>query len=301
MTDTLRIDHGPRHRRRLRYIDATVWTLVAGGLVLGAVQLARAGELAAAKWEPLTDPAIQKFLWGGLVGTVTAGATAIALAIPVGLVLAAGRLSPRRPIAAVAGAVTEVCRALPILFVVYFLLMVAPLWGLRVPPFWQIVVAIALHGAGALAEIFRAGMLALPKGQAEAAASLGLSRVQALRAVILPQVFRALLPAVISQSVAMLKETSLGYVVSYPELLRRGQLLADHLGDGYLQAYAVVAAVFITLNVALSALAVHLERRLSTTRVRAPAPGLASPPAPRQADRDDQEVGVSGSRRRDLG
>lgn len=257
------IQPSPRHARRLLATDALIWALAAGALVVVVLQMGRVGELDPEKWAPLADPAIQAFLWGGLLGTVGAGATAIAIALVAGILIAAARLSPKRWLSAPAAVVSEVCRALPILFVVYLLLMVAPTWGLRMPPFWQIVIAIAIHGAGAFAELFRAGMLALPRGQAEAAASLGLRGPQGLRLVILPQVVRALLPAVISLCVQILKETSLGYVVSYPELLRRGQLLAEHMGGAFLQAYAEVAVLFIGLNLLLTGLAIWLERRLA--------------------------------------
>jgi len=254
-----------RRARRMLLIDVGIW--VAFGLLLAGVvlQAGRAGELDPELWIPLADQAIQQFLLTGLLGTIGAGATAIVFAVVAGILLAAARLSANRILSSVAGVVSEVCRALPILFVIYFLLMVAPSFGLRMPPFWQVVVAIAIHGAGAFCELFRAGMLALPKGQSEAAASLGLRGSQALRTIVLPQVVRALLPAMISQSVQILKETSLGYVVSYPELLRRGQLLAEHLGGGFLQAYAEVAVLFIGLNLALTGLAIWLERKLSPT------------------------------------
>lgn len=272
----LYIAPSPRRARRMLLMDLVVWAIVAGVLAIVVLQMVRVGELEPEKWEPLADPAVQAFLWGGLLGTVGAGATAIVIALAAGVVLAGARLSPYRWVARIAAAISEICRALPILFVVYLLLMVAPTWGLRMPPFWQIVVAIAIHGAGAFAELFRAGMLALPKGQSEAAASLGLKGAQALRFVIMPQVVRALLPAVIGQSVQILKETSLGYVVSYPELLRRGQLLAEHMGGGFLQAYAEVAVLFIGLNLLLTGAAIWLERRLTVSTSTQGSPGSSA-------------------------
>lgn len=265
-----------RRARRLLATDAAIWTLVAAALVIFLLQMASVGELDPALWIPLADPAIQAFLWGGLLGTIGAGATAIAIALVAGIVIAAARLSSRRWLSGIAATVSEICRALPILFVVYLLLMVAPTWGLRMPPFWQIVVAIAIHGAGAFAELFRAGMLALPRGQSEAAASLGMTDLQALRLVVMPQVVRALLPAVIGQCVQILKETSLGYVVSYPELLRRGQLLAEHMGGGFLQAYAEVAVLFIGLNLLLTGVAVWLERRWNSRTSIHASPGSSA-------------------------
>ena len=116
-----------------------------------------------------------------------------------------------------------------------------------------------------IAEIIRAGVVSLPNGQIEAARAVGLTEGQAMRVVLLPQAFRIMLPALISQLVVILKDTSLGFVISYEETIRVGGQLIQNLHNP-LQVYAVLAAVFIAINYSLSRLATYLERRMSQGR-----------------------------------
>ncbi|WP_308796777.1 amino acid ABC transporter permease [Agromyces silvae] len=258
---------GPRAARRRRIVNLSAAAVLAAALTALLVGLGAAGQLDGALWAPLFDWGAQQFLLVALGNTLIAGATAIALSIPLGAILAAARLSRSRLLSLLAAGLVEVLRALPLLFVVYFFLLALPGLGLRMPPFWQLVGAIVLYSSGVFAELLRAGILALPKGQAEAGLSLGLSRTQVMLRIVFPQVVRALLPALISQSVRVLKETTLGYVVSYPELLRRGQTLGEFLSGSFLQVYFEIAVIFIVLNGGLSWLAVVLNRRLDRARV----------------------------------
>lgn len=263
---------GPRAARRRLIVNLVAAGAIAAGLTALVVGLGAAGQLDAALWTPLFDWGAQQFLLVALGNTLLAGATAIALSIPLGAILAAARLSRSKLVSLVAAGVVEVLRALPLLFVVYFFLLALPGLGLRMPPFWQLVGAIVLYSSGVFAELFRAGILALPRGQAEAGLSLGLSRAQVLRRIVFPQVVRSLLPALVSQSVRVLKETTLGYVVSYPELLRRGQTLGEFLSGSFLQVYFEIAVIFIVLNGTLSWLAIVLNRRLDRRPDRARLP-----------------------------
>jgi glutamate transport system permease protein len=138
-------------------------------------------------------------------------------------------------------------------------------------------IPIVLHAGSVFAEIVRAGVNSLDRGQFDAAAAIGLRRGQALRLVILPQVFRALRPALVTQVIRTLKESSLGYVVSYPELLRNGQVLGEYNAD-FVQAYAVTAAIYIVINFGLSRIAELLDRpRRVRRRSRVAAPAPATP------------------------
>lgn len=257
---------GARAARRRRLVNVVAAAIIAAALTWLVVGLGAAGQLDSALWAPLFDWGAQQFLLVALANTLIAGVTAIVLSLPLGAVLAAARLSRSRVLSVLAAAVVEVLRALPLLFVVYFFLLALPGLGLRMPPFWQLVGAIVLYSSGVFAELFRAGMLALPRGQTEAGLSLGLSRTQLIVRIVLPQVVRALLPALVSQSVRVLKETTLGYVVSYPELLRRGQTLGEFLSGSFLQVYFEIAVIFIVLNGGLTWFALVLNRRLDRSR-----------------------------------
>jgi len=257
---------GPKAARTRRIVNIAGLVVILAAIAALLAGLAAAGQLDPALWAPLLDWGAQQFLLVALGNTLIAGATAIALSIPLGAMLAAARLSRSRVLARLSAGLVEVLRALPLLFVVYFFLLALPGLGLRMPPFWQLVGAIVLYSSGVFAELFRAGILALPRGQMEAGLSLGLSRTQVLLRIVFPQVVRALLPALISQSVRVLKETTLGYVVSYPELLRRGQTLGEFLSGSFLQVYFEIAVIFIVLNGGLTWLAVVLNRRMGRTR-----------------------------------
>ncbi|CAN5865459.1 hypothetical protein BH23ACT1_BH23ACT1_11490 [soil metagenome] len=132
--------------------------------------------------------------------------------------------------------------------------------GYDFPLFWSIVAALAISHASVLAEIFRAGILSLDRGQGEAALAVGFTGGQAMLLVILPQALRRMAPAIVGQLVVLNKDTSLGYFVQYEELLRRAQITGTFDGNT-LQALLAVAAVYIAVNLALSRVARRLEVR----------------------------------------
>jgi len=139
-----------------------------------------------------------------------------------------------------------------------------------------LVAALALYNGAVLAEVFRAGILAVPRGQSEAAAALGLSRAQTMRLILVPQAVRTMLPAIVAQCVVALKDTALGFIIAYPELLRTGQLIYNGFFN-IIPTAIVVAAMYVTMNLLLSRLAIWLERRQSRVR---PVVGLDAAEAP---------------------
>ncbi|HEY0398724.1 MAG TPA: amino acid ABC transporter permease, partial [Acidimicrobiia bacterium] len=165
----------------------------------------------------------------------------------------------------------ELLRGVPVVMAIFFASRVLPELGVHLSLRWYLVIGLTAYNAVVIAEIIRAGVSALPRGQTEAAYAIGLSRGAALRLILLPQAFRIMLPALISQVVVILKDTSLGAFISYEELLRRGNFAVQSLGNP-LQLYLLIGALFITVNFALSRLAVAIEHRVSRpTRGRAPA------------------------------
>jgi glutamate transport system permease protein len=132
-----------------------------------------------------------------------------------------------------------------------------------VSPFAAVVAGLTLYNGSVLAEVFRAGILALPRGQSEAAFALGLRKTQVTRFVLFPQALRAMLPAVVSQLVVLLKDTALGFLITYAELLYYAKYLGAQpvLDRPLIPVTIVVAAMYIGLNILLSLLAGYLERR----------------------------------------
>jgi glutamate transport system permease protein len=266
---------GPRGRARLRIATIVAVVALVGAVVGIVAQLDHVGQLSARLWSPLGSWPNLRYLLNGLLMTLEIGLSGAALSLVFGTLFGLGRLSPRRWLSLPSAAAIELFRAIPLILLVYFFLIGLPTFGWNLPPFWVLTVPIVLHAGSVFAEIVRAGVNSLDRGQFDAAAAIGLRRGQALRLVVLPQVFRALRPALVTQVIRTLKESSLGYVVSYPELLRNGQVLGEYNAN-FLQAYVVTAAIYIVLNFGLSRIAEVLDRpRRSRRRVRAAEPGPA--------------------------
>jgi len=266
---------GPRGRRRI-LVGSIVAALVIGALAAVAlVRLAHHGQLDAARWKFVTEPSILRYLMFGLLNTLKVAAVAGGLALAVGALMAVGRLAPSVLVRAGATSYVQFCRSLPVLPLILFIGLGFPELGVRLPAFWFLVVGLALYNSAVFAEIFRAGVVSLPRGQREAAYALGLTYWGTMRLVLLPQAVRRVLPATLSQFVVLLKDSSLGFVISYPELLRRGQITGEFT-HSILQVYVVVAVIYIIVNATLSYLVHRLERRQKRAPTVRPAAG-ASP------------------------
>jgi glutamate transport system permease protein len=264
-TDALFDVPGPRGRRRIR-IATGISVVTIAALVWWAVSLlAGHGELAAGQWSWLAQWPIVQFLLNGVGQTLLVTVVAAAIAVPLGALVALIRLARNRPLRWLGRGYVELFRAMPLLLLLYLFLFGLPRLGLTLPVFWQLVVSIVLSNAAVIAEIFRAGVLALDRGQSEAAHSLGLTYWRSMRLVVIPQAVRQLLPALVSQLVRLLKDSSLGYVVSYVELLHASQVLGEYYHT-VLPTYLVAAAVYVVINVALSRVATWLERRQQRRR-----------------------------------
>jgi glutamate transport system permease protein len=236
--------------------------LVAAVLGVAVARLAAKGSLDPELWRVLTEGAVQRLIGRGLVATLRAALVAMALAMAVGGLLAVARLSRRRWLSLPAGAWVELFRGLPLLLLILFLFLGLPAAGLTISTFWALVAGLTLYNSAVLGEIFRAGILSLPKGQTEAAYSIGLRRGQTLSLILIPQAVRRMLPALISQLVTLLKDTSLGFVIAYAELLRTGRNAVEFLGSPYsIPVYTAIAVIYIAVNGSLSFLARWLDRR----------------------------------------
>jgi len=253
---------GPRGRRRILLGSIAGVLLLAAVLGVAVARLAAKGSFDAELWRVLTEGAVQRLIGRGLVATLRAAVVAMVLSMAVGAVLAVGRLSRRAWLARAAGAWVELFRGLPLLLLIFFLFLALPAVGITISVFWALVAGLTLYNGAVLGEIFRAGILSLPRGQTEAAYAIGLRRGQTLRLILVPQAVRRMLPALISQLVTLLKDTSLGFVIGYAELLRNGRTAVEFLGGRYsIPIYTAIAVVYIAVNASLSLLARWLDRR----------------------------------------
>lgn len=253
---------GPRTRRRMRIASAAATVLLGG--VAGCVIWAfwAHGQLAANRWAVFFDWSVIQFLLVGLANTLICTLASCAIAFPLGLGLALLRCAQRRWVARAATLWIELFRTVPLLLVVYIALALGPSLGVNPPLFWKLTFAIVLCASPVIAEVIRAGIEAVPAGQREAGIAVGLSPRRLTRLIVLPQALRIMAPALVTQVVAVVKDTTLGYAVSFPELLKQSQNLSAFTGD-LIQTTLVVSLVYIGLNATLSHLATVCARRRS--------------------------------------
>jgi glutamate transport system permease protein len=269
--------------------------------------LDKRGEFTMEKWGPLIDPSNDDFaaLWQrigtGFRATLMAAALAVVLSLLCGTLLAIARVwlktASRRkwaglpaPVAvvlrilmvaldALSRVFVEVFRGLPVVITIVFVWLGLPSLGVDLGNIlWYLVVGLVLYNTVVIAEILRSGMEGLPVGQREASEAVGLSSGQTIRMILLPQAFRIMLPALISQLVVVLKDTSLGFIIGYEEILRVTTQVVQIL-DNQIQMYVVVGTIYILINYGLSKLAGYVQRRLARGRKTRGLPVEAEPPA----------------------
>jgi glutamate transport system permease protein len=250
---------GPKARARHR-IYAVVGILAVAGLVGFVVyRFAVTGQFDGSKWTWLEYQKVQTDLLSALLNTLQAFALASVLALVFGAVFAAGRLSDHAVFRVPSMIIVEFFRATPaviLMFVFYY--------GINVgSPFMAVVLGLMLYNGSVLAEVFRAGILSLPRGQSEAAYAVGMRKTQVMILVLLPQALRAMLPTIISQLVVVLKDTALGFLITYEELLRYAQYLGGiiEFNRPLVPITIVVAAMYIIMCLLLSWLANYLGKR----------------------------------------
>lgn len=274
---------GPRARRRVLIGSVLAVAVLALLLVVAYRRLDENGQFEPRLYEPfLEEPQLYERLWVGLQNTLKAAAYGLVLALLLGVVLAFGRLSSSPLVRVPATVVIEFFRATPLLLLILAFFLSFPLvLDIRLEPLYALVLGLTLYNGAVIAEIIRAGINALPAGQTEAALACGLTRGQTLRMVLLPQAVRIMLPSLVSQLVVLLKDTSLGFIIGFEELLRIGGQLTQALNNP-IQIYVVIALVYIVINLLLGRLAAYIEGR--QRRRLGPSAG-APPDAPTTMDK----------------
>ncbi|MDP5183458.1 amino acid ABC transporter permease [Blastococcus sp. BMG 814] len=266
---------GPKARRR------TAIGTVVGGLFLIALavvvvlRLAGRDQFSMELWGPLINPGNENFelVWGvigeGVLNTIKAALVAMTLSVVIGTLIAVARLSLGRYARIPLIGVVEVFRGLPVVVLVYLSVRALPDVGVDLSGwpggqvFWGLIIGLTAYNMVIFAEVVRAGVASLPRGQREAALATGLTNGQAMRLILLPQAFRVMLPAIISQLVVVLKDTSLVvFVANFDELLSQGESIIRNL-DNPIQTFTVVALLYIAINYTLGRLAQWVQARQS--------------------------------------
>ncbi|MFI9123224.1 amino acid ABC transporter permease [Streptomyces bikiniensis] len=272
MSSVLYDNPGPRAKRRnvLYTVGFLAVLAVLAWWVLSA--LGDKGQLDADKWSPfVTDVRVwTTYLLPGLVETLKAAALSILIALPLGALLGIGRLSDHRWVRVPVGAVVEFFRAIPVLLLMMF---ASAVYAQFTPvssdfrPLYAVVTALVLYNGSVIAEVVRAGVLSLPRGQGDAAVALGMRKGQTMLYVLLPQAVTVMLPALVSQLVVIVKDTALGgALLGFPELLSQNRQITANYGANTIATFTVIALIFIAVNFALTTLAGWLERRLRQGR-----------------------------------
>lgn len=291
MTSVLYDVPGPRAIARNRVLGVLTVLVVAAVLGFIVWRLIETGQFSAEKWQAFsyTNVWVQIALSAGRA--LAAFSVAAVGALALGFILALGRLSDHAWLRGPVGAVVEVLRAVPVLIFMFLLYYGLPVLGIRMESYWAVVIALVAYNGSVLAEVIRAGVESLPRGQAEAGYAIGLRKSGVMRLVLLPQAIRAMMPVIIAQLVVTLKDTALGFIITYPELLFYARYLGSQstYGSPIVPMTIVVGIIYISLCLLLSLVATLVEKRLR----RSPrTPGVTRADVASHSVTDTQVIGT---------
>ena len=243
----------PRLQARAVTRAASVVTAAAVLLLVAGIgfRFHTAGQLEPRFWEFFAWPTTWAFLAKGLLGTLASAAMAAVLALALGLVLLLGRLARLRFVRWPSIAVIEFLRGTPTLLLIYVCFLVLPQVGIKLSTYWMLTLPIGLSTAAVVAEVYRAGVLAVPRGQTDAARSLGMTEARVFFLIVFPQALRYIVPALVAQLVIVVKDTTFGYVVTYGELMQNARVLIANY-HALVPVYLVVALLYCLVNYAIS-------------------------------------------------
>ncbi|MCP2031966.1 glutamate transport system permease protein [Okibacterium sp. HSC-33S16] len=264
---------GPKARRLSLTLSIIVGVLILAGLywlysVLAAPRpssggITLPGMFHPSRWDVFTNPEVWTFIGAGVLRTLQAAGAAAVVAIVLGVVFALLRTAKTAWIRVPTTVVLEFVRGMPVLLMMLFILL-----AFASGAYWAVVIALGLYNGAIIGEALRAGLAALPRGQREAGLSLGMRELQTRMLIEFPQAFRQMLPIIVAQLVVLLKDTSLGFIVGYPELLRSTMNnLASFYGNRYLFSFfAVTLVIYLIMNLTLSFIARWLSKRTDSAR-----------------------------------
>ena len=258
--DMLYEEPGPKTKLRIRI--ATGISLAAIAALAAAVvrQFYVTGQLDSKYWSFFTRATTWSFLGKGLLGTLEAAIMAGILAFTAGFLLMLGRISRHKVLRGISTALVEFTRGVPTLLFIYFFFLVVPQFGIQMSAFWKISIPVAISACGVVAEVLRSGVNAVPKGQTEAALSLGMRGSSVFLKVVFPQAIRYVIPALIAELVIVVKDTTFAYVVNFPDLMQNAKVLISNY-DALLSVYLVTAVIYILINYLLNRLSDRIAAR----------------------------------------
>lgn len=260
---------GPKAQKRIRIINWVAGIVFAIVLVLIIMRLHNPpdgeNQLSWELWKPALDgEAWSDFYLPGLYATLRATLLAVIGSVVFGLLFGIGRLIPNVIVRGICGVVIEFCRAVPVLIMMIFFWRAFAFVNLPSPSYWSVVLSLILYNGSVVAELVRSGVGNLPNGQHEAAVALGLTRTQSLMSVEVPQAIYAMLPAAVTQLVVVLKDTALGSIIMYTDLLQESRRLGS-MYFNILQTLVVAAVIYFIVCWLLSRLAewlpAHMQKR----------------------------------------
>ncbi|AWL40953.1 MULTISPECIES: amino acid ABC transporter permease [Streptomyces] len=286
---------GPKAVVRNRVYAVVGSLAIVALLAVGVMRLADKGHLAPEMWDIFNYTGIRQNIADGVLATLKVFGLAAVGSLVLGVVLAVGRLSDHKPVRWLATGFIELFRSIPLLITIY------AIWVgfLTDYSMWALATGLSVYNGCVQAEVLRAGINSVPKGQSEAAYALGMSKTQVMLGVLMPQAVRAMLPTIISQLVVTLKDTSLGYIILYPELLNTARLIASNtLVNGqypYVSTIVVIGVIYVAMCLLLSALATWIEKRGRRAKTGIVMAGAAEPTeAPGVLDAPDGTPGPRG-------
>ncbi|MCP1430490.1 glutamate transport system permease protein [Microbacterium foliorum] len=266
---------GPRAIARNRLIGvATILVVLA---VLGWVvwRLIATGQFSAEKWNIFTFSAVWVRFGEGLLSTLAAFVVAGVGAIALGFLLGIGRLSEHAWVREPVRWIIEVLRAVPVLILMMLLYYGLPVIGVKMPPYWAVVIALIVYNGSVLAEVLRAGIESLPRGQKEAGYAIGLRKTGVMYFILIPQAVRAMMPVIIAQLVVALKDTALGFIITYQELLYVINQIGNQApyGSPLIPAALVGGSMYVAVCLLLSYVAFRLQKRARRSPAQTAAAG----------------------------
>jgi len=251
---------GPRTRARHRIYTVLSLLLLAALVAAVIWRFNDRGQLAYRLWEPFLTPEYVEALVRGLLKTLQMAALSILFAVVFGVAFGIGKLSDHAWLRWPCWLVVEFFRAVPVLLMMYFVYYSYGVGEGGIGSYWSVVIALTVYNGAVLAEIVRAGINAVPRGQAEAAYAIGMRKSQVMNIVLLPQAVKIMLPSLISQCVVALKDTSLGFAIGAPGLTYVGKQIYTEFQD-QVQAAIVVTAMYVVVNLILTAIATWLQKK----------------------------------------
>lgn len=201
------------------------------------------------------------FMMEGFLVTLEVAFLSIVLSFLLGTAAGVLRYTRIPIIAQLTGLAVDIIRNLPLLLIIFSIKMVLPQLGIKLSVFWSAVAGLSIFEGAMIAEIVRSGLKSIDKGQIEAARSSGLSYVQTLWHILLPQGLRRMSPPMVSQFISLLKDTSLAVIISLPELMHNVQIVSGHNFNYVIPALVLAAVLYFGINYALSIIAKRLEAR----------------------------------------